>query len=267
MPSAWYTEEKEVRPLYKRLLSTALAVGFLLCSARAADTELFLTADGEAASDAALSALADTRSISHISLFSSNNETGFLSFDGTNFQFQPCGETAIYSYPVLFSTTTPDALGRPVTDWFLSSTDLSEQFLASPYAEWDARRVCSVSKWTNCGTVYLTEQNCLRLSSENLQFFIVLKAQDNRALSLQFEHTLGDTAILVYCGGEYILSECGTVPLRSTHWTQLAPLPRDGGRTLSLVLTNDQNTRQRELLHYTATPPYLHTLFPDVSIP
>ena len=124
-----------------------------------------------------------------------------------------------------------------------------------------------MSKWTSCGTVYLTEQNCLRLSSENLQFFIVLKAQGNRALSLQLEHTLGDTAILVYCGGEYILSECGTVPLRSTRWTQLAPLPRNGGRTLALVLTNDQNARQRELLHYTATPPYLHTLSPDVSIP
>lgn len=244
--------------MYKRLLSAALALGFLLCPVQAADTELFLTTDGEAASDAALSALSDTQSISHISLLSSNGETGFLAFDGTDFQFHPCGETGIYSYSVLFSTTTPDACGRPVTDWFLSSADLSEQFLASPLREWDARHVCSVPKWTDCGTVYLTEQNLLRSPRENLQFFIALKAQSDRALSLQLKHTLGDTGILVYRGGEYILSECGTVPLRSTHWTQLAPLPRDGGRTLALVLTDSNSGKQQELLRYSVAPPYLH---------
>lgn len=243
--------------MYKRLLSAALVIVFFFCPVRAADTELFLTANDEAASDTALSALADTRSISHILFRSSGNETGFLEFDGTDFQFQPCGETGIYRYPVLFSTTVPDAFGRPVTDWFLSSADLSEQFLASPYAEWDARHVCSVRKWTDCGTVYLTEQDRLRSSSENLQFFIALKAQGDRALSLELKHTLGDSEILVYQSGTYILNECGTIPLRSTHWTQLTPLPRDGGRTLMLVLM-DSSGRQQELLHYAAAPPYLH---------
>ena len=240
----------------KRLLSAALALSLCLGSAAAADLgTLTLSSDREAADDAPLRMMAQATEPTELVLRTPSGETGFLRFDGKSYHWQPCGQPEERPRSVLFSADGDNAYGLPYTGWFLADIDIG-QHIFDPLTEWDAGRICSVARWTDCGTQYLTGQGKLKPPAVPLTRFWELHR--TRAAALTLQGTLGDPVYLAYHDGVYTLTETGTERFVQTQWTQLVPLPTDSTRTLSLTLRSDTGEK-RELLTYAVTPPYLDT--------
>lgn len=249
----------------KRLLSVVLTLVFCVCSAAAADFgTLTISRAGEVTDDAVFRELAQAAEPGTLTLRTPDGETGSLTFDGVNYRFQPCGQTEEYTYSVLFSADSENVYGLPYTDWFLADTDLSERMADELLAEWAAYHVCSVPRWTDCGTQNLTKQGEIQPPSEPLTRFLTLRRDPEAALALTLRRTLGEPLLLTYNKDVYMLTVPDSYPLQQTHWTQLAPLPRENPRTLTLTLLNAG--KQQELLTYPVTPPYLDADFAPISI-
>ena len=249
----------------KRLLSAVLTMVFCVSSAAAADFgTLTISSDREVIDDSVLSELAAADEPSTLTLRTPNGETGSLMFDGTKYHLQPCGQAEEYTYPVLFSADSENVYGLPYTDWFLADTDLSKHIADEPLAEWAAYHVCSMPRWTDCGTQKLTKQGAVQPPTEPLTRFLALRRDPKAALALTLRRTLGQPLLLTCNEDAYTLTIPDSYPLQQTRWTQLAPLPRENPRTLILTLLN--GTEQYELLTYPVTPPYLDADFAHISI-
>ena len=242
----------------KRLLSAALVLSFCIGSAAAAELgTLTLSSDREAADDALLRTMAKATKPTELALRTPSGETGFLRFDGKNYHCQPCGQPERRGYSVLFSAEGDNVYGLPYTEWYLADTDIGQRIF-DPVTEWDAWHICSVARWTDCGTQYLTGQGRLKPPAEPLTRFLELCRTQAAALTLR--RTLGDPVYLAYHDGVYTLTETGIERFVQTQWTQLAPLPTDSTRTLALTLRSAAG-EERELLTYAVEPPYLDTDF------
>ena len=145
----------------KRLLSAVLALVLCAYPAMAADFgTLTISSDREVIDDSVLYELAEADEPSTLTLRTPDGETGSLTFDGTEYHLQPCGQTDEFTYPVLFSADGENAYGLPYTEWFMSNSDIG-QHIFDPVTEWDARHICSMPRWRDCGTLRLTGQNKL----------------------------------------------------------------------------------------------------------
>ena len=97
----------------KRLLSAVLALVLCAYPAMAADFgTLTISSDREVIDDSVLYELAETDEPSTLTLRTPDGETGSLTFDGTEYHLQPCGQTDEFTYPVLFSADGENAEGR-----------------------------------------------------------------------------------------------------------------------------------------------------------
>lgn len=249
----------------KRLLSAVFALIFCVSSAAAADFgALTISSDREVIDDSVLYELAAADEPGTLTLHTPDSETGSLTFDGVNYHLRPCGQTEEYTYPVLFSADSENIYGLLYTDWFLADTDLSDRMTDEPLAEWAAYHVCSMPRWTDCGTQKLTRQGAVQPPTEPLTRFLALRRDPRAALALTLRRTLGQPLLLTCNEDAYTLTIPDSYPLQQTRWTQLAPLPRENPRTLTLTLLN--GTEQYELLTYPVTPPYLDADFAHISI-
>ena len=239
----------------KYLFSALVIMGLLLRAAAAADLGILpLSSSGEAADDAAILRLSQADSPAALTLRTPDGAVGSLTFDGAAYHFQPCGQTAVYTYTVLFSAEAEDAYGRPGTLWFAANADLSH-CIFQPMTEWDAIRICSIPRWTDCGTLHLTEQGTLRSSADTLSRFFSLHSDPDKALSLTLRYAPGNTWLLTCRRGAYVLTDLDTHPIVQSRWTQLLPLPADSTRALTLTLLGPAG-QQRDLLTYPVMPPY-----------
>ena len=249
----------------KRLLSAVFTMVFCVSSAAAADFgTLTVSRFGEVTDDTIFRKLAQADEPGTLTLHTPDGETGTLTFDGINYHLRPCGQTEEYTYPVLFSADSENIYGLPYTDWFLADTDLSDRMADEPLAEWAAYHICSVPRWTDCGTQKLTKQGAVQPPTEPLTRFLALRRDPKAALALTLRRTLGQPLLLTCNEDAYTLTIPDSYPLQQTRWTQLAPLPRENPRTLILTLLN--GTEQYELLTYLVTPPYLDADFAHISI-
>lgn len=240
----------------KRLLSTVLTLVFCAYSASAADFgTLTISSDREVIDDSALSALAEVNEPSTLTLRTPNGETGSLTFDGTEYHLQPYGQTDEFTYSVLFSADGENAYGLPYTEWFMANADIG-QHIFDPVTEWDARHVCSVPRWRDCGTLRLTGQGKLKPPYALLTRFEKIHQDRNAAISLKIESTLGHPLLLAYHNGIYTLTETGSDRFIRTEWTQLVPMPTDDLRTPSLTLINASG-EQRPLFTFENPAAYL----------
>lgn len=146
----------------KRLLSAVLALVLCAYPAMAADFgTLTISSDREVIDDSVLYELAKADEPSTLTLRTPDGETGSLTFDGTEYHLQPCGQTDEFTYSVLFSADSENAYGLPYTEWFMADSDIG-QHIFDPVTEWAARHICSVPRWRDCGTLRLTGQNKLK---------------------------------------------------------------------------------------------------------
>lgn len=249
--------------MIKRLLSVVLSLIFCAYSALAADFgTLTISRFGEITDDAIFCELVQAAESSTLTLRTPDGETGSLTFDGADYHLRPCGQAEEYTYPVLFSADSENVYGLPYTDWFLADTDLSKCMFEEPLTEWAAYHVCSVPRWTDCGTLYLTSQGKINPPAEPLNRFLALRRDPKTALALTLRRTLGEPLLLTYNKDAYTLTVPNSYPLQQTRWTQLAPLPLENLRTLTLTLLND--SEQYKLLTYPVTPPYLDMDFMNI---
>ena len=131
----------------KRLLSAVLALVLCAYPAMAADFgTLTISSDREVIDDSVLYELAAADEPSTLTLRTPDGETGSLTFDGTKYHLQPCGQTNEFTYSVLFSADGENAYGLPYTEWFMSNSDIG-QHIFDPVTEWDARHICSMPRW------------------------------------------------------------------------------------------------------------------------
>ena len=217
----------------KRLLSAVLALVLCAYPAMAADFDtLTISSDREVIDDSVLYELAETDEPSTLTLRTPDGEIGSLTFDGTKYHLQPCGQTNEFTYSVLFSADGENAYGLPYTEWFMADSDIG-QHIFDPVTEWDARHICSVPRWRDCGTLRLTGQN---------------KLKPPYALLMRL--------FLAYHNGTYTLTETGPDRFIRTEWTQLVPLPTNDLRTLSLTLINASGN-QRPLFTFPHPVTYL----------
>lgn len=245
----------------KHLLSAVLALGLCLGSAAAGNLgTLTLSSDREAADDALLRTMAKATEPTELALRTPSGQTGFLRFDGEDYHWQPCGQPEERPRSVLFSADGENAYGLPYTEWYLADIDIG-QHIFDPLTEWDARHICSVARWTDCGTQYLTGQGRLKPPAEPLTRFLTLCRTQAAALTLR--RTLGDPVYLAYHDDTYTLTETGIERFVQTQWTQLVPLPTDSTRTLALTLRSAAG-EEHELLTYAVKPPYLDTDFTEI---
>ena len=87
----------------KRLLSAVLALVLCAYPAMAADFgTLTISSDREVIDDSVLYELAEADEPSTLTLRIPDGETGSLTFDGTEYHLQPCGQTDKFTYSVLF---------------------------------------------------------------------------------------------------------------------------------------------------------------------
>ena len=78
----------------KRLLSAILTMVFCVSSSAAADFgTLTISSDREVIDDSVLYELAEADEPSTLTLRIPDGETGSLTFDGTEYHLQPCGQT------------------------------------------------------------------------------------------------------------------------------------------------------------------------------
>lgn len=146
----------------KKYLLSALLLAGLCVHASAVDFgTLTISSDREVIDDSVLAKLAEVNGPSTLTLRTPNGETGSLTFDGTNYHLQPCGQTDEFTYAVLFSADGENAYGLPYTEWFMADADIG-QHIFDPVTEWDARHICSVPRWRDCGTLRLTGQGKLK---------------------------------------------------------------------------------------------------------
>ena len=66
---------------------------------------LTISSDREVIDDSVLYELAEADEPSTLTLRTPDGETGSLTFDGTEYHLQPCGQTDEFTYSVLFSPT------------------------------------------------------------------------------------------------------------------------------------------------------------------
>ena len=248
----------------KYLLSALLLAGLCVHAAATDFGTLTISRAGEVTDDAVFRELVQADEPSALTLRTPDGETGSFTFDGVNYHLRPCGQTEEYTYSVLFSADSENVCGLTYTDWFLADTDLSECMADKPLTEWAAYHVCSVPRWTDCGTQNLTKQGEIQPPSEPLTRFLTLRRDPEAALALTLRRTLGEPLLLTCNQGAYTLTVPDSYPLQQTRWTQLAPLPRENPRTLTLTLLNAG--KQQELLTYPVTPPYLDADFAPISI-
>ena len=240
----------------KRLLSAVLTMVFCVSSAAAADFgTLTISSDREVIDDSVLSELAAANEPSTLTLRTPNGETGSLMFDGTEYHLQPCGQADEFTYSVLFSADCENAYGLPYTEWFMADSDIG-QHIFDPLTEWDARHICSVPRWRDCGTLRLTGQNKLKPLYTLLTRFLAIHRDRDAAISLEMQPALGQPLFLAYHNGTYTLTETGPDRFIRTEWTQLVPLPTDDLRMLSLTLINASG-KQRPLFTFENPAAYL----------
>lgn len=242
--------------MIKHLLSAVLTLVFCVYSASAADFgTLTISSDREVIDDSILYALAEADEPSTLALRTPNGETGSLTFDGAAYHLQPCGQTDEFTYAVLFSADGENAYGLPYTEWFMADAAIG-QHIFDPLTEWDARHICSVPRWRDCGTLRLTGQNKLKPPYALLTRFFAIHRDRNAAFALTMQSTMGHPLFLAYNGEIYTLTETGPDRFIRTEWTQLVPLPTDNLRTLSLTLMKD-NGEQRPLFTFENPAAYL----------
>lgn len=240
----------------KRLLSAVLTMVFCVSSSVAADFgTLTISSDREVIDDSVLSELAAADEPSTLTLRTPDGETGSLMFDGTKYHLQPCGQADEFTYSVLFSANDENAYGLPYTEWFMANADIG-QHIFDPVTEWDARHICSVPRWRDCGTLRLTGQNKLKPPYALLTRFFAIHRDRNAAISLKIQPTLGQPLFLAYHNRTYTLTETGPDRFIRTEWTQLVPLPTDDLRMLSLTLINASG-EQRPLFTFENPAAYL----------
>ena len=240
----------------KKYLLSALLLAGLCVHASAADFgTLTISSDREVIDDSVLYALAAADEPGTLALRTPNGETGSLTFDGTAYHLQPCGQTDEFTYAVLFSADGENAYGLPYTEWFMADSAIG-QHIFDPVTEWDARHICSVPRWRDCGTLRLTGQNKLKPPHALLTRFFEIHRDRNAAFALTIQSTMGHPLFLAYNGGIYTLTETAPDRFIRTEWTQLVPLPTDNLRTLSLALMKD-NGEQRPLFTFDNPAAYL----------
>ena len=240
----------------KRLLSAVLALVLCAYPAMAADFgTLTISSDREVIDDSVLYELAEADEPSTLTLRTPDGETGSLTFDGTEYHLQPCGQTDEFTYSVLFSADGENAYGLPYTEWFMSNSDIG-QHIFDPVTEWDARHICSMPRWRDCGTLRLTGQNKLKPPYALLTRFFAIHRDRNAAISLEMQPALGQPLFLAYHNGTYTLTETDPDRFIRTEWTQLVPLPTNDLRTLSLTLINVSG-EQRPLFTFPHPVTYL----------
>lgn len=240
----------------KRLLSAVLALVLCAYPAMAADFgTLTISPDREVIDDSVLYELAAADEPSTLTLRTPDGETGSLTFDGTEYHLQPCGQTDEFTYSVLFSADSENAYGLPYTEWFMADSDIG-QHIFDPVTEWDARHICSVPRWRDCGTLRLTGQNKLKPPYALLTRFFAIHRDRNAAISLEMQPALGQPLFFAYHNGTYTLTETDPDRFIRTEWTQLVPLPTNDLRTLSLTLINASG-EQRPLFTFENPAAYL----------
>ena len=245
----------------KRLLSAVLTMVFCVSSSAAADFgTLTISSDREVIDDSVLSELAAADEPSTLTLRTPNGETGSLMFDGTKYHLQPCGQADEFTYSVLFSADGENAYGLPYTEWFMANADIG-QHIFDPVTEWDARHICSVPRWRDCGTLRLTGQNKLKPPYALLPRFFAIHRDRNAAISLEMQPTLGQPLFLAYNKGVYTLTEIDPDRFIRTEWTQLVPLPTDDLRMLSLTLINASGEQR---LLFTFENPAAYLMLPSI---
>lgn len=130
------------------------------------------------------------------------------------------------------------------------------QHIFDPVTEWDARHICSVPRWRDCGTLRLTGQNKLKPPYALLTRFFAIHRDRTAAISLEMQPALGQPLFLAYHNGTYTLTETDPDRFIRTEWTQLVPLPTNDLRTLSLTLINASG-EQRPLFTFENPAAYL----------
>lgn len=119
----------------KRLLSAVLALVLCAYPAMAADFgTLTISSDREVIDDSVLYELAEADEPSTLTLRTPDGETGSLTFNGTEYHLQPCGQTDEFTYSVLFSADGENAYGLPYTEWFMADSDIG-QHIFDPVTE------------------------------------------------------------------------------------------------------------------------------------
>ena len=98
----------------KRLLSAVLTLVLCAYPAMAADFGTLTISSDREVIDSVLYELAEADDEpSTLTLRTPNGETGSLTFDGTKYHLQPCGQTDEFIYSVLFSADGENAYGLP----------------------------------------------------------------------------------------------------------------------------------------------------------
>jgi hypothetical protein len=131
----------------KRLLSAVLALVLCAYPAMAADFgTLTISSDREVIDDSVLYELAEADEPSTLTLRTPDGETGSLTFNGTEYHLQPCGQTDEFAYSVLFSADGENAYGLPYTEWFMADSDIG-QHIFDPVTETGPDRFIR-TEWT-----------------------------------------------------------------------------------------------------------------------
>lgn len=114
----------------KRLLSAVLALVLCAYPAMAADFgTLTISSDREVIDDSVLYELAEADEPSTLTLRTPDGETGSLTFNGTEYHLQPCGQTDEFTYSVLFSADGETPMVSPTPNGLWPIPTLGSTFL------------------------------------------------------------------------------------------------------------------------------------------
>ena len=114
----------------KRLLSAVLALVLCAYPAMAANFgTLTISSDREVIDDSVLYELAAADEPSTLTLRTPDGETGSLTFDGTKYHLQPCGQTNEFTYSVCFPQTAKTPMVSPTPNGLWPIPTLGSTFL------------------------------------------------------------------------------------------------------------------------------------------
>mgnify|MGYP000685963119 CR=1 FL=1 len=113
----------------KYLLSALLLAGLCVHAAAADFGTLTISSDREVIDDSVLYELAEADEPSTLTLRTPDGETGSLTFDGTKYHLQPCGQTDEFTYSVLFSADGENAMVSPTPNGLWPIPTLGSTFL------------------------------------------------------------------------------------------------------------------------------------------
>ena len=73
--------------------------------------------------------LAEADEPSTLTLRTPDGETGSLTFDGTEYHLQPCGQTDEFHLFGFVFHRRQNAYGLPYTEWFMADSDIGQHIL------------------------------------------------------------------------------------------------------------------------------------------